>query len=286
VLVDAYSDVQDHLYLLYHRQTKKLWKVGEARPQLDKARMSRMSMVHYQARDGMRIPAYITLPAGGPQKQAPMVVLMGETQWKRNGSWAWNDEVQFLASRGYIVLQPNSRGTPGFGSAHAAVAQGYAAPARICIAGSGYGGYAAMMALARDPSLFKCGISWSGYTDLPAMFSREWKHIVPPRKLAALYASVGSPKQDEKLLEQISPLHNAGRITQPVLLAYGKEDGRVPFSDGRKFYQALTATNRQVEWLEYTPDPEDAKTQAKRIDLWRHIEAFLGQHTGRATPGP
>jgi dipeptidyl aminopeptidase/acylaminoacyl peptidase len=301
VLVDSYSDVQDHRYLLYHRETKKIWRVGEARPQLDQARMSHMRMVHYLARDGMRIPAYITMPASATKKPAPLVVLMGDTQWKRNGSWAWDAEVQFLASRGYIVLQPNPRGTPGFGRAHEvagakqwgraiqddiadaaswAVAQGYADPARICIAGSGYGGYAAMMALARDPALFKCGISWSGYTDLPAMFGRDWKHIVPARKLAALYDSVGTPKQDEKLLQQISPLQNAARITQPVLLAYGKEDARVPFSEGRAFYQALAATNRQVNWLEYTPSVEEAKTQANRIDLWRNIEAFLSKYIG------
>jgi dipeptidyl aminopeptidase/acylaminoacyl peptidase len=272
VLIDSHADVQDHDYILYQRESKKLLRLGTARPGLDIDRMARMSMVRYPARDGLRIPAYVTLPAAPPKQPLPTVVLVGEHPDKRNGGWEWDAEVQFLASRGYVVLQPAPRGTAGFGRAHRAAgngqeglaiqndiadavkwaaAQGYTDPARVCIAGTGYGGYAAMMSLIRDPALFKCGVSWSGITESAS-------------ESAA-----------------VSPLRSAARITQPVLLAYGEEDGRVPFKDGLKFRDAVAAGNPAVEWLAYKPSVEDWKTQGNRIDLWRHIEAFLARNIGK-----
>jgi dipeptidyl aminopeptidase/acylaminoacyl peptidase len=146
-----------------------------------------------------------------------------------------------------------------------------------------------MMGLIRDPGVFKCGISWSGITDIDAMFRRDWNDMAEPKALAQLREIVGDPKLDGAQFKATSPLHNAARIKQPVLLAYGKEDSRVPFSDGRKFYEALSATNPNVEWREYTPSVEDWKTQGNRIDLWKRIEAFLAKNIGTAvkptTPG-
>lgn len=301
VLIDAHRDIQDHIYFLYHRTTKKLLRLGASRPELDPDRMGMMAMERYPARDGMQIPLYLTLPNPHGKKPAPTVVLVGDPQWQRSGYWEWNDEVQFLASRGYTVLQPQPRGTEGYGRAHTAAGikqwgraiqddiadavqwaakNGYTDASRVCIIGGGYGGYAAMMGLARNPELFKCGASWSGITDLGAMFDRNWEGVADLRALPQLRAAIGDPKLDAAQLQQASPLYNAARIGQPVLLAYGKEDGRVPFSDGRKFYAALSAGNQRVEWLEYAPDVEDAKTQKNRIDLWRHIEAFLAKHIG------
>lgn len=302
VLVDTYRDTQDHIYVLYNRETRQLLRLGAAHADLDVARMAPMSMVRYPARDGMQIPAYVTLPNAEPRKPLPTVVLIGDKQWLRGADWAWNASVQFLASRGYVVLQPEPRGVHGFGSAHEkagkkqwglaiqddiadavkwAVAQGYTDPARVCIAGGGYGGYAAMMGLIRDPAVFKCGISWSGITDLRAMFVHQWKDTADAGSLPYLRANIGDPLYDTAQFKETSPLQNAKRITQPVLLAYGKNDQRVPFSEGRKFYEALAATNPGAEWLEYTPSTEDWKTQANRIDLWRHIETFLARHIGK-----
>lgn len=303
VLIDAHRDIQDHIYFLYHRSTKQLVRLGASRPDMDPDRMGMMALERYPARDGMQIPVAVTFPNPSSKKPAPTVVLVGDPQWQRSGFWEWNDEVQFLASRGYLVLQPQPRGTEGFGRAHAAAGSrqwgraiqddiadavkwaaqhGYADASRVCIAGGGYGGYAAMMGLARNPELFKCGVSWSGITDLNAMFERNWVGSADQRALPQLRAAIGDPKLDAAQLKETSPLYNAARIGQPVLLAYGKQDGRVPYGDGRKFYTALTgAGNQRVEWLEYAPDVEDAKTQNNRIDLWRRIEAFLARHIGQ-----
>jgi dipeptidyl aminopeptidase/acylaminoacyl peptidase len=302
VLVDAHGDALDHLYLLYNRDTKTVLRLGAAHPDLTPEQMATMTMVRYPARDGLLIPAYVTLPETPSKRPLPTVVLVGEAQWKRNAGWDWNAEVQFLASRGYVVLQPEPRGTGGFGNAHGeagvkqwgraiqddiadavkwSVAQGHTDPARVCIAGTGYGGYAAMMGLIRDPEVFKCGVSWSGITDIAAMFERDWKDVAEPRAVPLLRNIIGDPDKDAALLNAASPLRNAARIKQPVLLAYGEEDSRVPFKDGRKFQQALAAGNPNVEWLAYKPSVEDWKTQANRIDLWRHIEAFLARNIGK-----
>ncbi|MRW94489.1 prolyl oligopeptidase family serine peptidase [Duganella sp. FT80W] len=301
VLVDSHSDVQSNRYMLYDRDAKTLKQLGEAHPGVGSASMSRMSMIRYTARDGRQIPAYITLPVNGGNKAHPMVVLMGGTQWQRNGHWEWNDEVQFLASRGYVVLQPDTRGTPGFGrslqtagdkqwgramqddiadATQWAIKQGYADPARVCIAGGDYGGYAAMMGLARDPALFKCGISWSGIVDIGVLFARDWKQIVSRRETEPLYVSIGDPAQDSAQFKETSPLYNTARIKQPVLLAYGDEDHRVLYSEGRDFYNKLSATNPQVEFLKYSATVEDARSRANRVDLWKHIEAFLAKNLG------
>lgn len=305
VLIDAHSDVQDHVYLLYNRDTKHLLQLGATHPYLIADQMAPVRMERVAARDGMPIPVYLTIPGKAAKKPLPTVVLIGDPQWRRSANGEWNDEVQFLASRGYAVLQPQARGTSGFGAAHEkagvkqwglaiqddiadavkwSVAAGHTDPSRICIAGAGYGGYAAMMGLIRDAALFKCGISWSGITDIGSMFALNWRDSVEPGAVSQLRETIGDPKLDEEQFKATSPLYNAARITQPVLLAYGKDDSRVPFSAGRKFYQALSRTNSKVEWLDYTPSVEDWKTQGNRIDLWKHIEAFLAKNIG-ATPG-
>lgn len=276
MLVDAYSAVQDHIYFLYDTATKKQIMLGASRPWIEPGKMADMFMERYPARDGMRIPAFVTLPKSGPQHKLPTVVLVGEQPWQRNVKWAWSPEVQFLASRGYVILQPEPRGTAGFGLRHRqageqqwgraiqddiadavkwAVAQGYTDPARVCIAGTGYGGYAAMMELISHGDLYQCGVTWSGAIDFKGA-------------------------SNAKVPQELSPLQNAARIKQPVLLAYGTEDTKADYKQGRKLYEAISAGNPHAEWLSYQPSVEDWKTQQNRIDLWQRIEAFLRRHIG------
>lgn len=267
VLVDNYSDIENHAYLLYNTETKQQLLLGEATPDLPTATMARTSMVRYKARDGLPIPAFLTLPNGATPNKLPTVVLVGAQPDRRSGGWQWNAEVQFLASRGYAVLQPQPRGVSGFGKAHLqaginqvgravqddiadavkwAVAKGYSDPARVCIAGTGYGGYAATMGLLRNPETFACGISWSGLT------------------------TYQNNPDDGKLKD----------IKRPLLLAYGTNDEAVNYKEALAFYRTLKAGNPQAEWLEYTSTVDDWKTQKNRIDLWQQIESFLSRQIG------
>ncbi|MCC6072596.1 alpha/beta hydrolase family protein [Massilia sp. GCM10020059] len=305
VLIDAHSDRQDHMYLLFNRETKKRTMLGERRPGIDPAQMASMNLVNFTARDGLKLPAYVTLPNTKVQKNLPMVVLPGGLPWTRNGMWDWDAEVQFLASRGYAVIQPEPRGVPGFGVRHSkagnkqwglamqddladavkwAVAEGIADPRRVCIAGGGYGGYAAMMGLIKTPELYRCGVNWSGITDIQAMFDRHWEHIAEADAGLELRKLVGDPDKDAVQFKATSPLHHAARLKSPLLLAYGEGDQRVPFSHGRKLYEALKPGNPHIEWLPYKSSVEDWRTRANRINLWTRIEAFLGKHIGEQRP--
>ena len=267
VLIDSYADIRNHTYTVYDTDTKKRVSLGSATVGIDPARMASMKMERYKARDGRQVPVFLTLPNIGVPKRLPTVVLMGAEPQRRSGKWLWNAEVQFLASRGYVVLQPEPRGVKGFGRAHAeagidqsghavqddiadavkwAVANGHTDPARVCIAGTGYGGYTAMMALLRDADTFRCGINWSGMT------------------------TYGKNPDDGKLKN----------IKRPVLLAYGTDDEAVSYKEGLRLYNELKIGNAQAEWLEYTPTVDDWKTQKNRIDLWRRIEDFLARQIG------
>lgn len=118
VLVRAFSDVDPGRYLLFDTATGKLTELGRRMGAIDPRRMVPKEMVRYQTRDGMNIPAYLTLPKGGAKKDLPLVALVHGGPWVRGSSWAWDGEVQFLASRGYAVLEPEFRGSRGFGYKH------------------------------------------------------------------------------------------------------------------------------------------------------------------------
>ena len=306
VLVRSYSDVQPSVYLLYNLQTGKLNKVGEARPGVDARRMATQDALRYKARDGLEIPALLTLPAGTPKgKQLPLVVLVHGGPYVRGTHWGWDPESQFLASRGYAVLEPEFRGSTGYGAQHFqagwkqwglkmqddiadgarwAIAQGIADPKRICIAGASYGGYATLMGLVNDPDLYKCGIDWVGVTDIQLLYDGHWSFksdMSDEWKEYGMPDLIGDPIKDAAQLAATSPLKQAARITQPLLMAYGGVDHRVPIYHGRKFYEAVTKGNRQVEWVDYQEEGHGWSLPKNRIDFWGRVEKFLDKNIGK-----
>ncbi len=313
VLVWAYSDRQPGTAMLFNRETDKLAVIGRARPQVEPARMSTMDYTPYVARDGRRIPAYLTLPASaGATRPLPLVLLVHGGPFTRGQSWRFNDEVQFLASRGYAVLQPEFRGSTGFGDAHFkagwrqwgqamqddladgarwAIAQGIADPARIAIAGASYGGYAAMMGLARHPELFACAINWVGVTELDLLFSRSWSDLSAVYREHGLPRIVGDRVADAAMLKAHSPVHLAAQIRKPVLMAYGRLDQRVPSEHGERMRDALKRHNTQVEWVLYDDEGHGWFREKTNIDFWTRVERFLSQHlaenpSGAPAPAP
>lgn len=300
-IVDAFSDRQPHVFFLYNSATHKLSKLGAAHPDIDPKQMSPMDMVHYQARDGMTIPAYITMPIGQATKNLPMVVLIHGGPWVRGGHWEWNPEVQFLASRGYVVLQPEFRGSTGFGSRHFkagwkqwglamqdditdgtnwAIAQGIADPKRICIAGASYGGYATLMGLIKNPDMYRCGIEWVGVTDINLMYSVRWSDFSDVAKNFSMPIMIGDRTKDAEQLNATSPLRLATQIRQPLLMAYGSADERVPIIHGEEFYEAIKKVNKDVEWIEYPDEGHGWYFQNDRFDFWTKVERFLDRNVG------
>ena len=301
VLVYAFSDVDPGRYLLFNRTSGKLTEVGRRMAGIDPARMSQREMVRYKARDGLAIPAYLTLPKGGPKKDLPLVVLVHGGPWTRGGSWSWEASVQFLASRGYAVLEPEFRGSTGFGHKHFkagwkqwglamqndladgarwAIAQGVADPKRICIAGASYGGYATLMGLLNDPEVYRCGIDWVGVTDIDLLYSITWGDISDVQKRYGMPLLIGDPGRDAVQFRQTSPLLQADRIKQPLLLAYGGADRRVPIDHGISLRNAVQKHNNQVEWVEYTEEGHGWALLKNRVDFWSRVEKFLERNIG------
>jgi dipeptidyl aminopeptidase/acylaminoacyl peptidase len=302
MLVGSYSDTEPGFWHLYHRSTGKLTRLGTSLPGISPLAMSAKSMVRYKAGDGLDIPAYLTLPKGGNGKDLPMVVLVHGGPWARGGHMMWNREVQFLASRGYAVLQPEFRGSTGFGRAHFkaswkqwgqamqedvadgarwAIAQGIADPKRICIAGASYGGYATLMGLVKHPDLFRCGVDWVGVTDINLLYDLRFTNTSQDAKKYGLPTLIGDQDKDAAMLKANSPLENAGAIKQPLLLAYGAKDRTVPIAHGKKFYDAVKKTNPRVEWIEYPEEGHGWYYERDQVDFWTRVEKFLGENIGK-----
>lgn len=305
VLVQSYSDVQPRFASLFNSATGKLTRVGDTHPNIDPGRMARQKLVHYQARDGLTIPALLTLPQGSTQKDLPLVLLVHGGPYVRGAQWGWNPQTQFLASRGYAVLEPEFRGSKGFGTRHFragwkqwglamqddiadgakwAIAEGIANPKRICIAGASYGGYATLMGLVNDPSLFKCGIDWLGVTDLKLLYTGHWWYASDMSQTYKQYGFpdlIGDPVKDAAQFKATSPIEQAARITQPLLLAYGGADKRVPLNHGKEFYAAVKRTNPDVEWVVYDEEGHGWRVPKNRIDFWTRVEKFLDRNIGK-----
>jgi dipeptidyl aminopeptidase/acylaminoacyl peptidase len=306
MLVWSYSDVVPAMYSVYNVKTGLLAPIGSTRQAINPAQMGPQKAITYQSRDGMAIPGLLTLPRTGTRKNLPMVVLVHGGPWVRGATWGWSSISQFLASRGYAVLEPEFRGAIGYGdklyragwkqwglgmqndiadATKWAVAQGYADASRVCIAGASYGGYATLMGLANDPGLYKCGVDWVGVTDINLMYNDDWsarsdntddfrKHGMP--------VMIGDQVKDAAQLRATSPIMQASRITQPLMLAYGGSDRRVPIFHGRKFYDAVKAHNKNVEWIEYPGEGHGWHLPENNYDFWTRVEKFLDRNIGAA----
>jgi dipeptidyl aminopeptidase/acylaminoacyl peptidase len=291
-------------YLLYNTGTGALSKIGASHPDIDSRQMGRQQMVHYKARDGLDIPALLTLPPGERRGPLPLVVLVHGGPFVPGPTWGWNPQSQFLASRGYAVLEPHYRGSTGLGARHYragwkqwglrmqddladgarwAIAQGIAASRRVCIAGASYGGYAALMGLVNDPDLYQCGVDWLGVTDINLLYTGTWiddSDLSDDYKRVGMPVLIGDPVADAAQLKATSPLEQAARIKQPLLLAYGGADRRVPLFHGKRFRDAVKRTNANLEWIEYAEEGHGWAVVDNRVDFWTRVEKFLDKHIG------
>jgi dipeptidyl aminopeptidase/acylaminoacyl peptidase len=211
--------------------------------------------------------------------------------------WGYDPEVQFLASRGYAVLQPNYRGTTHYGwkhwsggfktwglsmeediedGVHWAVAQGIADPKRVAIYGASYGGYATMMGLAKTPDLYRCGINYVGVTDLPLLMTATWSDTSRgeyQEYLAPL--EIGDLDKDAKRLHDTSPVNLASRIKVPVLMAYGAADVRVVLDHGTRMKSALDSAGVKNEWMVVEGEGHGFRDLENQKAFYGAVEKFL-----------
>lgn len=304
VLVESYSDVQPAVWNLFNTETGAFQLIGESRPGIDPTQMATQQQITFKARDGLTVPALLTLPKGGG-KNLPIVVLVHGGPWVRGSLWGWDAESQFLASRGYVVIEPAFRGTTGFGDKHYragwkqwglamqddvadsvkwAISQGYADANRVCIAGASYGGYATLMGLIKHPELYKCGVNWVGVSDFELFVDGHWSFksdMDQTNREFTLPELVGDLKKDAEQLRATSPLANASKLKRPLLMAYGGLDRRVPRFHGDKFYAAVKPTNPDVELIVYPEEGHGWVLPKTRNDFYGRMEAFLERHIGK-----
>lgn len=302
VLVTSNSDRQPATFALFDIKAGTITPIAASRPWIRRETMAARDMVRIDARDGLSLPVHVTRP-NGQKTPLPTVVLVHGGPWVRGGEWQWEPESQFLASRGYVVIEPEFRGSTGFGFKHFrsswkqwgltmqddvadaaqwAVKQGYADPKRICIAGASYGGYATLMGLIRNPEIFRCGVEWVGVTDIDLIYSITWSDTSDEWKRYGMPEMVGDRSKDAAQLAATSPIRLAAKITQPLLMAYGGVDRRVPIEHGTQFRDAVRKTNQQVEWVVYPDEGHGWLLPANNIDFWTRVERFLEKNLKNA----
>lgn len=283
-------------YYVYDRNDGVMRLFARPYAQLRGKRLSDMASVSYKARDGLDIPAYLTLPPGREAHGLPLVMMPHGGPFARD-SWGYDVWAQFLASRGYVVLQPNFRGSTGYGRAFVEkgtgqwgrgmqddiddgvrylVTRGIVDPKRVCIMGASFGGYAAEWAAVRNPDIYRCAISFAGVSDVAAMLRYDRKSFSAPRYFRDWRARVEG--KDGASLDSISPALHADKLTIPLMLAHGDDDDNVPISQSKKLADALTKAGRPPEFYVYKGEKHGFSKPEDQVDFLKHVEAFLTRY--------
>ena len=298
-MVRAYNDRSMGGYYVYDRTKDSLQKVADISPWLKSEELAEMVPIEYAARDSVKIQGYLTLPNGYTKETAknlPVVINPHGGPWARDG-WYFNPEVQFLANRGYAVLQMNFRGSTGYGrkfweksfkqwgktmqddvtdGTKWLIANGIADPKRIAVYGGSYGGYATLQALVREPDLYAAGVDYVGVSNLFTFMK-----TVPPYwkpMLDMFYEMVGNPKGDSLQFVATSPALNADKIKTPLFVAQGKNDPRVNINESNQIVDALKKRKITVEYMVKDNEGHGFHNEENRFDFYRAMEKFLGEH--------
>lgn len=296
-VVRSASDQQPGEYYLYNRTKRSLQPIGSARPWINESTQGRRTFHRLPARDGLRLPVYVTHPPGAASdKPLPAVLLVHGGPFVRGSDLGWNAEAQFLATRGYRVLEPEFRGSMGYGFEHYragwkqwgramqddladtvkwAAEQGLVDADKVCIMGTSYGGYAALLGPIAHPGTYRCAISYAGVTDIGLMYDIHWSDISEESRRFYMPQLIGDPKADADLLASASPLRRVAEIKVPVLLAHGVEDRRVPVEHARKFASEARRAGVRVEEVMYPKEGHGFVDPANEADFLGRVERFL-----------
>lgn len=299
VLVHVSSDRNPGDYYTFDTVAKSAAHVVSPQGWLDPETLAEKRPIQLTARDGLALAGYVTVPRGSAGKSLPMVVLPHGGPYLEYDTWHFDPEVQMLAGAGYAVLQVNFRGSGNHGRAFVqagarqwggtmqddvtdatrwAIEQGIADPQRICIYGGSYGGYAALMGVAKEPSLYRCAVGYIGVYDLPMMHTTG---DIQRRGSGETYLREWIGERDQ--LAAVSPTRMADRIKVPVFLAAGGEDERAPIEHTRAMERALKKAGVPVETLYFPNEGHGFYVEANRREYYTQLLAFLGQHLGGST---
>jgi dipeptidyl aminopeptidase/acylaminoacyl peptidase len=285
-------------YYFYDATTDKVEELATLYPWLNENDLAEMKPIQYKSRDGLTIHGYLTLPKGRGDSALPVVVNPHGGPWARD-EWGYNEEAQFLANRGYAVLQMNFRGSTGYGrefwmksfkqwgktmqdditdGVEWLKAEGIADPERIAIYGGSYGGYATLAGLAFTPDLYACGIDYVGVSNL-FTFQRTIPPYWGPWR-DVLYEQVGDPVKDSLLLASASPAFHADKIKAPLFIAQGANDPRVVKAESDQMVEALKKLGVTVDYMVKDNEGHGFRNEENRFEFYEAMEKFLDQHIG------
>ncbi len=285
-------------YYHYHRDTQKAEFLFSNQPELEDLPLAKMEPISYQARDGLTIHGYLTTPVGMEAKQLPTVLYVHGGPWARD-TWGYSPAVQWLANRGYAILQVNFRGSTGYGKNFLnagnrewggamhndlidAVAwlkqQGISDPNRIAIMGGSYGGYATLAGLTFTPDVFACGVDIVGPSNLITLINS-----VPPywKPMMSMFAHrVGDIETEEEFLQSCSPLFYADRIQKPLLIGQGANDPRVKQAESEQIVAEMREKGKPVQYALYTDEGHGFARPENRMHFYAIAENFLAEYLG------
>jgi dipeptidyl aminopeptidase/acylaminoacyl peptidase len=299
-LLTAYSDTDPGERYLYDRRTKKLTLQYRSREKLNRAHLAPMKAVRYKSSDGMEVPAYLTLPKGVPAKNLPVVINPHGGPWARD-SWGYNTFAQFFANRGYAVLQPNFRGSTGYGKkfidagnkqwgdkmqdditwgAKYLVAEGIADPKRIGIMGGSYGGYATLAGVTFTPDLYAAAVDYVGPSSLITLLENIPPYWEAGRQL--FHQRMGDPTTPEgkAQLERQSPINHATKIKTPLLVIQGQNDPRVTKREADAIVIALRDRGFPVEYINAPDEGHGFAKPVNNMAMIATTEKFLAKFLG------
>jgi len=294
--VSTSSDRTRGSFYFYEKKSDKLTKLADRSPWLKEKDMAEMKPIEYKSRDGLTIHGYLTLPKDKEAKNLPVVVNPHGGPWARD-MWRFNSEIQFLANRGYAVLQMNFRGSTGYGrkfweisfkewgktmqddisdGVKWLISQGIADPKRVAIYGGSYGGYATLAGLAFTPELYACGVDYVGVSNLFTFM----KTIPPYWKpyLDMFHEMVGDTQKDSALLASASPVFHVDNIKAPLLVAQGAKDPRVNINESNQIVDALKKKGIDVPYLVKENEGHGFRNEENRFDFYEAMEKFLEKH--------
>lgn len=284
-------------YYYYDKTSKKIEKLAELSPWINSEHMAEMKPITYKSRDGITINGYLTLPVGVEAKNLPLVVNPHGGPWARD-EWGYNPEVQFLANRGYAVLQMNFRGSTGYGKefweksfkkwgqsmqddvtdgVNWLINEGIVNHKRVAIYGGSYGGYATLSGITKNPELYAAAIDYVGVSNLFTFMNTIPPYWEPYKEM--LYEMVGNPEtQDSIMLRENSPVFNVDKIKTPLLIAQGANDPRVNKDESDQMVEALKKRGIIVEYMLKENEGHGFHNEENRFDFYRAMEKFLDEN--------
>ena len=285
-------------YYAYDRASRRATKLFSNRAALEQYQLAKMKPIQFTARDGFTIHGYLTLPVGLEPKNLPMVLNVHGGPWGRD-SWGLDPEGQWLANRGYAVLQVNFRGSTGYGKKFLnagdrewagkmhddlidakrwAVSEGYADPKKICIYGGSYGGFATLVGVTFTPEEFSCGVDIVGPSSIVTLIKSIPPYWAPMKSL--FDKRVGKVDTEEEFLNSRSPLFKADKIKVPLLIAQGANDPRVKQAESDQIVAAMRKNKLPVEYLVFPDEGHGFARPENRLKFYAATEQFLAKHLG------